>query len=187
MSVSLRDRAGPWTLEDLAELGDDGQGYEIVDGLLLVSPPEMLFTTRLAHRLAQQLARQAPVPLEVLHELYVRLGTDARRPDVAVLRGDAPVTRHQLGVEAQHVVLIVEVVSPSSRKTDRFFTPLEYAAAGVPAYWRVETEPEVVVHVYRLVGDRYEQVQQVRGVESVEVPFPMLLDVPALVPPTVSG
>ena len=61
--MSLRDRAGPWTLEDLAELGDDGP----------------------------------------LHELYVRLGTDARRPDVAVLRGDAPVTRHQLGVEAQHV------------------------------------------------------------------------------------
>ena len=52
MSVSLRDRAGPWTLEDLAELGDDGQGYEIVDGLLLVSPPEMLVNTRLAHRLA---------------------------------------------------------------------------------------------------------------------------------------
>ena len=99
----LRDRAGPWTLEDLAELGDDGQGYEIVDGLLLVSPPEMLFNTRLAHRLAQQLARQAPVPLEALHELYVRLGTDARRPDVAVLRGDASVTRHQLGVEAQPV------------------------------------------------------------------------------------
>ena len=43
------------------------------------------------------------------------------------------------------------------------------------------------MHVYRLVGDRYEQVQEVRGVESVEVPFPMLLDVPALVPPTVSG
>ena len=57
MSVFLRDRAGPWTLEDLAELGDDGHGYEIVDGLLLMSPPEMLFNTRLAHRLAQQLAR----------------------------------------------------------------------------------------------------------------------------------
>ena len=85
------------------------------------------------------------------------------------------------------MVLIVEVVSSSSRKTDRFFTPVECAAAGVPAYWRVETEPEVVVHVFRLVGDRYEQVQEVRGVESVEVPFPMVLDVPALVPPTVSG
>ena len=84
-------------------------------------------------------------------------------------------------------MLTVEVVSSSSRKTDRFFKPVEYAAAGVPAYWRVETEPEVVVHVFRLVGDRYEQVQEVRGVESVEVPFPMLLDVPALVPPTVSG
>ena len=186
MSVTLRDRAGPWTLEAVAELTDDGQGYEIVDGLLLVSPPELLFNTRLAHRLAQQLRRQAPAPLEVLHELYVRLGTDARRPDVAVIKGDAPVTRSQLGVEARHVVLIVEVVSPSSRKTDRFFKPVEYAAAGVPAYWRVETEPEVVVHVHRLVGDRYEQVREVRGAERVEVPF-VVLDGPALVPPSVAG
>lgn len=187
MPVSLLDRAGPWTLEDLAGLGDDGRGYEIVDGLLLVSPPEMLFDTRLAHRLARQLELQAPAPLEVLHEVYVRLGTDARRPDIAVIRGDAPVARRQLGVASSHVLLIVEVVSPSSRKTDRFFKPVEYAAAGVPAYWRVETEPAVVVHVHQLVGDRYEVIQEVSGVEQVEVPFPVLLDVPALVPPTASG
>lgn len=185
MPVSLLDHAGPWTLEDLAGLGDDGRGYEIVDGLLLVSPPEMLFNTRLAHRLARHLEQQLPPFLEVLREAYVRLGADARRPDLTVLRGDTPVARRQLGVDPSQVVLIVEVVSPSSRKTDRFFKPVEYAAAGVPAYWRVETEPAVVVHVHRLLGDRYELVQEVRGVEQVQVPFSVLLDVPALVPPTV--
>ena len=62
-----------------------------------------------------------------------------------------PLPRGQVGRPAEHYALVVEVVSPSSRKTDRFFKPIEYAAAGVPAYWRVETEPELVIVVPSLI------------------------------------
>lgn len=135
---------------------------------------------------AQQLARQAPAPLEELHELYVRLGTDARRPDLAVIRGDAPVARRQLGVESAHVVLIVEVVSPSSRKTDRFFKPVEYAGAGIPAYWRVETEGTVSLTAYVLAPGQqvYTEVGTWREGETTHLtrPTDLTVDIDALVP-----
>lgn len=86
----------------------------------------------------------------------------------------------QVGFDPTDVVLVVEVVSPSSRKTDRFFKPIEYAQAGIAAYWRIETEPEVVLHVHRLVGEVYEPVQQVWAAETVQVPFALTVDIPAL-------
>ncbi len=43
------------------------------------------------------------------------------------------------------VVLAIEVVSPSTKTTDRFAKPGEYAAAGIPCYWRIERDP---LHVF---------------------------------------
>lgn len=182
MSTSPLDRAGTWTIDDLAELPDDGLRYEVVDGLLLVSPMETVFNEQVSLRLFRQLDRQAPPGWEGVHESAVRLGTDGRVPDTGLARADVPTPMRLVGRPAEQYALIVEVVSPSSRKTDRFFKPVEYADAGVPAYWRVETDPEVVVLVHELVKGRYELVQEVRGVEQVGVPFLMTIDVPALVP-----
>lgn len=187
MSVSPLDRAGPWTLEDLLDLPRDGRRYEVVDGVLLVSPRETLFNGRVATRLFRQLDRQVPPGFEAVLDTYLRLGTDGRIPDVGIVVADVPVPRRQIGHAPEHYVLAVEVVSPWSRKNDRFFKPMEYAAAGVAAYWRVETEPAVVLHVHRLVDGRYEWVQEVGGIGQVQVPFPMTIDVPALVPPVLEG
>lgn len=52
---------------------------------------------------------------------------------------------------AHDVILAVEVVSPGTRRTDRFLKPREYAAAEIPFYWRVEQDP-VHVYAYRLGG-----------------------------------
>ena len=38
MSTSLFHRPGPWTVDDLADLPDDGNRYETVHGELLVTP-----------------------------------------------------------------------------------------------------------------------------------------------------
>ena len=46
----------------------------------------------------------------------------------------------------------MEIVSPGTRRFDRFAKPGEYAAAGIPFYWRIEQDP-VHVYAYR-IGDR---------------------------------
>ncbi|MFD2491822.1 Uma2 family endonuclease [Amycolatopsis jiangsuensis] len=38
----------------------------------------------------------------------------------------------------EHVLLVVEVVSPGSGTTDRIVKTDQYAKAGIPFYWRVE-------------------------------------------------
>lgn len=53
MDAASLDRAGPWAFADLVELPDDGRRYEVVDGLLVVSPPPSQ-----AHMLAYEAAHQ---------------------------------------------------------------------------------------------------------------------------------
>lgn len=69
-------------------------------------------------------------------------------PDLVVCE---PVARGTKSVAANTVVLAVEVVSPSSRKIDRFEKPVAHAAAGIQAYWRAEVVKDLTgVHCYRL-------------------------------------
>jgi hypothetical protein len=107
-----------------------------------------------------------------LHELGLPLGTDGRVPDLG--RGVVRPCAGGPGAPLpgpEHVGLVVEVVSPSSRKTDRFAKPGEYAEAGIPLFWRVETEPDLLVVAHRLRVGVYEQVAVVDGTGSAPAPW----------------
>ena len=71
--------------------------------------------------------------------------------------------------------LIVEVVSPSTRRTDRFAKPGEYAEAGIGLFWRLETEPDLVLHPSVLGRAGYEPLEPVRDQGSVPVPWGSLV------------
>lgn len=53
----------------------------------------------------------------------------------------------------EHVLLVVEVVSPGSETTDRIVKVDQYAKAGIPFYWRVEQAATEVPIVYTYVLD----------------------------------
>lgn len=88
-----------------------------------------------------------------------------------------------MGTDAADAVLLAEVVSPSTRKNDRFFKPIEYAIAGVPHYWRVEAEPDLFVVTFVLADGAYVETGRWAGVHELDAPYTMVLDVPALLPP----
>jgi hypothetical protein len=50
----------------------------------------------------------------------------------------------------EDVVLAVEIVSAGSTSMDRWLKPGAYAEAGIPFYWRVETEGGLTVHAHKL-------------------------------------
>ncbi|EFL22517.1 conserved hypothetical protein [Streptomyces himastatinicus ATCC 53653] len=102
-------------------------------------------------------------------------------PDIAVA-DRAAVSRGTLAVPLEAVLLLVEIVSPWNQSTDRILKPALYAQAKVPAFWRVEREPEVRVVVHELEADTYREVATVTGKESVQVAgeFTVDLDVAAL-------
>lgn len=147
---------GPWTLADLSTLPDDGQRYEIVDGGLLVSPPPTVLHQAIADRVRRLLRAAAGAAFEVLEGVGVQQANGVLIPDVLVAHTAAVWSGRSLLVPAD-LLLAVEIVSPSSATTDRVTKPTLYAAAGVPAYWRVELEgaeaPSVMT--YRLSGTAY--------------------------------
>lgn len=164
-------RPGDWRFDQLDVLPDDGRRYEVVDGLLVVSPPPTFWHQEVGAALLRQLAAEAPSDWRVLLELGLPLGTDGRVPDLTVVSARAPRGPGAPLPGPEHVGLVVEVVSPSSRKTDRFAKPGEYAEAGIPLFWRVETEPDLVVVAHRLRGGVYEQVAVVDGTGSAPAPW----------------
>lgn len=170
---TIFEHPGPWRFDELAGLPDDGRRYEVVDGALVVSPPPGQLHQLVGAELFRQLAVQCPPQWRVVYEWPLPMGTDGRVPDLAVVRSDLPVrgSGRPYPIGPEHVGLVVEVVSPSSRKTDRFAKPGEYAEAGIPLFWRVETEPEVVLHVQRRHEDSYVQTSSLAGAGRADVPW----------------
>lgn len=164
-------RPGTWRFDRLDGLPDDGRRYEVVDGLLVVSPPPAVWHQVVSAALLRQLTAQAPPDWQVLYELGLPLGTDGRVPDLSVVSARADLGPGAPLPGPEHVGLVVEVVSPSSRKTDRFAKPGEYAEAGIPLFWRVETEPDLLLVAHRLRAGAYEQVTVVGAEGPAPAPW----------------
>lgn len=184
MSLSPPHIHRGWTLADLPDLPDDGQRYELVDGGLVVTPPATQRHQDLSADLWSCLEKAAPPGWRVRYEYSLPFAEDTQRvPDVVVFRWPLqhprPDARNPLG--PADVGLIVEVVSPSTRRTDRFAKPGEYAEAGIPLFWRLETEPDLVLHSFALRGTTYEPIAQIRERGAVATPWgDVIVDVSTL-------
>lgn len=186
MSVAFAQYV-PFTVADLADTPDDGQRYEIQDGVLVVTPPPSFDHNLVSDVVRDVLRGAAPEGLFVVTGVGVQLGSDQefRIPDVVVSSG-----RPQAGglyLAPDQVLAAVEVVSPESRTTDRTTKPEVYAAAGITCMWRVETdrfpgqlpgEQLPVVFVLRLGPAGNEVVARLSAgsVGTAPLPFPVAFD-----------
>ncbi|MCG5438897.1 Uma2 family endonuclease [Micromonospora foliorum] len=183
-----RQQRADYQAVDLQNLpDDDSPRVEFVDGALQVTPFPTLGHQDIAGLLWTWLRRHAPADIRATQAVAVELGYDAsRRPDVLLCRADVPSDRSWL--RPHEVVLAVEIVSPGTRRVDRFAKPGGYAAAGIPFYWRIEQDP-VHVYAYR-IGDRvgpggerqYELVADGADVIELTVPFGIKLPVAEITP-----
>jgi Uma2 family endonuclease len=151
---------------------DDGNRYELIDGMLLVSPAPGRRHQRVAFLLGIALEERCPADLEVLLAPFaVRAsGTTELQPDLLVAR-DEDLTEKLLPVAP---VLAVEVLSPSSVINDLNNKKAAYERMGVVSYWVVDPQAPSI-SVFELVDGRYEQVAEVKDTDvlSVERPFPV--------------
>ncbi len=140
-----------WTFEDLQALPDDvdWRRYEIVDGALVVSP-SVASRHEFVSAWLRRLLDQGGLPqFLTIGPIAVDLRPSYRIPDLAVVSIDLA-KRNLNPLPPNEVHLIVEVVSPGSVTQDRVTKPAQYAAAGIPVYLRVETEPDVTLSAYGL-------------------------------------
>ncbi|WP_438293116.1 Uma2 family endonuclease [Streptomyces sp. HUAS TT7] len=155
-------------------------GIEIVDGMVVVSPRASKRHSRLARILANALEAAAGPDWNADTDFDVRLQDvplTNRRPDVVVYRAD---TIDLTPTRPEHVLLVVEVVSPGSETTDRIVKVDQYARSGIAFYWRIEQAATGVPLVYTYVLDpatkTYRDGDMFTGVVKVSAPFPVEID-----------
>jgi Uma2 family endonuclease len=175
----------PMTLEEFFALpGSDSARYELQEGALVVAPRPRPLHQDAMFRLGMRIHRFLPSDLTMLLDVDVVVQTadpaTVRAPDVVVTRASSDQER----LFAADVVLVVEIISRSSRNVDLHLKPFEYAEAGVPHYWVVDLDPPVpTIAVFALgaPGDGYVESQTVSGELVVAEPFEMRIDVGALI------
>jgi Uma2 family endonuclease len=125
-----------WTVRDLETLPDDGLRYEIIDGILQLSPTPVPIHQQVVVRLV--LAFSAVCPPD--HKVYVaalawqpddRTSLD---PDLLVVPRSAVGPKSITGTPA----VVVEVLSPSTARIDRMLKFSRYADGGIGQYWIVD-------------------------------------------------
>lgn len=156
--------------------------YEFADGELLVTPAPGGYHQRIilalydllkpyvaAHQLGE--IRLGPSPVHLVEEtifqpdLYIVPSVDGRRP-----RADLPVTAS---------ILIVEVLSPGSRRHDRVTKRAHYQRGGVPEYWIIDQDAELVER-WRPADDRPEVLESQMSWHPSGASEPLLIDLSTL-------
>ncbi|MFF7156016.1 Uma2 family endonuclease [Streptomyces sp. NPDC008139] len=167
------ERYASWSEEQCA-------GIEIVDGMVVLGPSASKRHNRLARILANGLDAASGADWNADTDFDVRLQDvplSNRRPDVVVYRAD---TIDVTPTRPEHVLLVVEVVSPGSETTDRIVKVDQYAKAGIPFYWRVEQTATGVPLVYTYVldpaGTAYRDGDVFTGTVKAVVPFAAEID-----------
>lgn len=183
---------GPMTVAQYAALGETEDGYtELVNGRLIMSPSPLRQHNAAGLNLMVQLLGQVPDDLEVIYDLDVDLELAApdkpgfvRRPDVFVAQRSAGKRQDAEGgpIRASEVVLVIEVMSPSSRNTDYHAKRAEYAKAGIPFYWIIDLDEPISLAPLRLAGRfGYQEAPAETGVYETDAPFPLKIQVDRLI------
>ena len=151
--------------DDYVAAPDDGQRREIIRGELYVTPAPGTLHQRVLVRLWQQLAGfyhergrgevfVAPVDL-------ILTPHDILQPDLVVVASTSDITAR--GIEGPPL-LIVEILSPSSRKQDRGVKLERYAQLGVHHYWIVDPEARRIA-CFKNTGETFEALVEAQGSE----------------------
>lgn len=169
-----------WTVDDLDKLPDDGLQYELLNGTLHVSPLPTIKHQAVRAKLGRLLNRGCPPDLVVV-STPAHWQPDLRtslQPDVMVF------PREYLDAErlCDPLTLVVEVLSPYTRRRDLMLKHVKYANAGVASYWVVDPHvPSMLAG--NLIGGRYDVVGEAANDQelALKVPFPTTVTPASLV------
>lgn len=160
------------TRDDLDAMPDDGHRYELLDGILIVSPSPRFLHQRASSHLFLALDAATPAELVVLYAPFdVALAQDTViQPDLLV----APLkafTARDLPVAP---LLAVEVLSPSTRRIDLLLKKERLQRAGCQHYWVVDPEVPSVT-AWTLVDGEYVEQAHAEDDEHFAVDRPFAL------------
>lgn len=164
----------PVTYADLQTMPDDGHRRELIDGQLLVTPAPIPLHQLAVARLYERLAAAAPEDTVVLFA-----PVDWKISELSVVEPDVLVTRPDdvSGAFLQDTpLLVVEVLSPSTRLTDLGSKRMLYERTGVADYWIVDPKVPRLMAL-RLDGDTYREIAIIEGSEVHHATTPFAVQI----------
>jgi Uma2 family endonuclease len=165
----------PFTVAELDRMPDDGHRYELLDGVLVVSPRPTPAHQVVAFTLATILDRACPPEWQVVPEPAVMVSRETEfAPDIVVVGRDqlsgTKITRPP--------VLAVEVRSPSTALIDLNAKKAANGRFGVPSYWVVIPDPgKPELIAFELRDGRYAEAARVSGGEPFAAARPFAVEV----------
>jgi Uma2 family endonuclease len=172
MSIPMRIPEGKiiLTYEDYVALPSDGNRYEILEGELAVTPAPStkhqtasgnLFFLLTQHIKTNDLGKLFHAPVDLILE-----STSVLQPDLLFVSKDRQTIITDRAIEGAPD-LVIEILSPTTSRSDRVTKAQIYARHKVPAYWIADPEEETV-EVYLLNADSYRLIATLQG----EIPLP---------------
>lgn len=152
MAMPVTPEARRYTVEEVLALPADGNRYEVVQGELLVTPaPLWMRHQRIVGRLHYALgAYLSPMgladsvclaPADITWGVPPREADELVQPDVFVAHPDE-VSGEWL--DMKRLLLVAEVTSPSTSRSDRVVKRKAYQRHGVGTYWVVDADAALV-------------------------------------------
>ena len=171
----------PLTVADLEGMPDDGHRYELLDGVLIVSPGPAWNHQMIVGQLFLRLEEAGPAPFDILtaplavrpegHLPLQQQGTELQ-PDLLVALHESFTARDL----PQAPLLAVEVLSPSTRLIDLTLKKAAYERMGTASFWVVDPRvPEIRAFELDPQAPEYREVARVAGDDEfvASQPFPV--------------
>lgn len=134
-----------WTAEMARALPDDGNRYEVLDGVLLVSPAPSFRHQRavgLLFRILAPYTQSHGIGETMMSPADIELSPDQLlQPDVFVVPRE--LTAGGTWKDVTRLLLVAEVISPSTARTDRVEKRQAFQGVRVPEYWVVDLDSRV--------------------------------------------
>jgi Uma2 family endonuclease len=174
-----------WTAVAVRDLIQEDRAwprYEVVDGALLVTPAPSWQHQASVLRIATRL--QPYVDAESLGHLFTSPAdiefndTTLVQPDVFVVY---PFDRRtaKSWKDVGRLMLAIEIISPSSRRTDRVTKRLLFQRERIPEYWIVDIDRREVER-WRPDGGEPERLKQTLEWHPAGAAEPLVIDLPAI-------
>jgi Uma2 family endonuclease len=134
----MRSVASGWNRARWEQLPEDGNRYEVIDGVLYMSTAPRFFHQWIVRQALFELHRRIDdlgIGTTIMAPIGVFMpGCDPVQPDVVVMLANGAAVLRDGRIEGPPA-LLVEVQSPSSVGYDDGTKRRAYARAGVPEYW----------------------------------------------------
>ena len=153
----------PLTVENYKLLPETGPRYQLIQGDLYMAPAPNRFHQEISRNLQFELhsyLKRNPIGklFDAPFDVYLD-ETNVFQPDIIIVLNERLGILTEAGAEGAPN-LVVEILSPKTRRLDLVNKKQEYARAGVEELWIIDPEPRVIM-IHQFTFDGVEKIRHI--------------------------